>query len=83
MLTRAFIIEFEYAGRVEFANVVEYKGGFSIFHVAIISGDEKRDTKLILKQTGDKIELAENSPTTDENLAKVVSANLQKRPYSN
>lgn len=78
-MIRTFMIEFEYYGKTEFANVVEYKYSPSVFYVSTVNKDYKAPSrKLILHQVENRIETTQHSQPADESFVNAVAEKIQE-----
>jgi hypothetical protein len=76
-MINAFIIHYEYGGKKNFANVVEFKNPRSVFYITPINSlNDLPDSKLILRRTNDRFTLAEQSGPADAGLVDILSEQI-------
>lgn len=77
-MIRAFIIEFSYNDKTEFANVVEYKHSPSVFYVTPVPKEHAQNIPaLVLRQTKNSIEPADTNMPQDRILSAIVADKIK------
>ena len=77
-MIRAFIIEFTYNDKVEFANVVEYKHSPSVYYVTPVQKEYGQDfPPLVLKKSNDSIVPASDATPEEKVLSAIVADKIR------
>jgi hypothetical protein len=73
------MIDFEYEGKKQYANVAEYKHSPSVFYVSTIPKDYSDPVlKLILREIEGRIEPTPLSPPANDNLIRIVAEKIKQ-----
>lgn len=78
-MIRTFMIEFDYEGKKEYANVAEYKHSPNVFYVSTVPKDYSLPAlRLILREMEERLEPTPLSPSANENLINIIVEKIRE-----